>query len=148
SEQEKQELSDIRSAIAKLQSKPRTVTPIIFSLTHSGELEMLLAAGSCARFDLSGDGVARWWPWVKPDTGLLVWDQTNRGRVQSGIQLFGSSTWWIAWQNGYQPLALLDDNHDGWLAGTELRGLAVWCDRNGNGGADKGEVQPVRTLGI
>ncbi|MBI3760220.1 MAG: hypothetical protein HY269_10785 [Deltaproteobacteria bacterium] len=148
SEREQQELADIRSTIAKLQERPRAVTPIIFSLTQASTLESLLATGSCARFDLSGDGVPRWWPWLKPETGLLVWDQANNGRVQSGLQLFGSSTWWIAWQNGYQPLALLDDNHDGWLAGTELRGLAVWRDRNGNGSADKGEVQPVRALGI
>jgi hypothetical protein len=100
------------------------------------------------RFDLSGDGQPRLWPWVKPDTGLLVWDQTRKGRVRSGVQLFGSATWWIAWEHGYQPLALLDDNRDGWLAGTELNGLAVWRDGNSNGVADKGEVLPVQKLGI
>ncbi len=148
SEREQQELADIRDTIDKLQSKPRAVTPIIFSLTQAGALEDLLAERSRVRFDLSGDGVARWWPWVKPETGLLVWDQTNNGCVQSGVQLFGSSTWWIAWRNGYEPLALLDDNHDSWLAGAELKGLAVWRDRNSNGVADAGEVLPVRALGI
>jgi hypothetical protein len=147
-EREQQELADIRDTIAKLQSKPRMVTPIIFSLTQTGALEDLLAEHTCVRFDLGGDGVARWWPWVKPETGLLVWDQAKNGRVQSGIQLFGSSTWWIAWRNGYEPLALLDDDHDGWLAGAELRGLAVWRDRDSNGVADAGEVLPVRALGI
>jgi hypothetical protein len=148
SEPEQQELAEIRDTSAKLQSKPRVVTPIIFSLTQAGTLEDLLAERACVRFDLSGDGDPRWWPWVKPETGLLVWDQTNKGRVQSGIQLFGSSTWWIAWRNGYEPLALLDDNYDGWLAGAELRGLAVWRDRNSNGISESGEVLPVSKLGI
>jgi len=33
----------------------------------------------------------------------------------------------------------LDDNHDGWLTGNELHGLALWYDRNGNGKCDPGK---------
>jgi hypothetical protein len=146
--QEQAELLEIGNAITQLQHKPRVVTPIIFSLTQARPLTELLAPGTCVRFDLSGDGQPRLWPWVKPETGLLVWDQTRQGRVRSGVQLFGSSTWWIAWEHGYQPLALLDDNGDGWLAGAELHGLAVWRDRNTNGVSEPGEVAPVRQLGI
>ena len=42
----------------------------------------------------------------------------------------------------------LDNNHDGWLTGAELDGLAVWFDRNQNGRSDPGEVIPVDELGI
>jgi hypothetical protein len=45
-------------------------------------------------------------------------------------------------------LAALDDNGDGLLTGDELKGLAVWHDRNGNGVCDPGEVVPLVTLGI
>jgi hypothetical protein len=52
------------------------------------------------------------------------------------------------WKNGYEPLAALDNNGDGWLTGTELNGIAVWQDRNGNGRSDKGEVIPMEKMGI
>jgi hypothetical protein len=42
----------------------------------------------------------------------------------------------------------LDDDHDGWLRWNELKGLAVWCDANGNGRSEPGEVIPVERLGI
>jgi hypothetical protein len=34
------------------------------------------------------------------------------------------------------------------LSGSELRGLAVWFDRNSNGVSDPGEVVPIERLGI
>jgi hypothetical protein len=85
---------------------------------------------------------------VRPDTAILVWDPRRTGRVESGLQLFGSVTWWMAWQHGYQPLAALDDNQDCWLSGKELDGLAVWRDRNGNGVSDRGEVIPLSSMGV
>ena len=45
-------------------------------------------------------------------------------------------------------MALLDDNHDGWLAGSELKDLGVWQDRNSNGVSDPGEVQTLSAHGI
>ena len=51
-------------------------------------------------------------------------------------------------ENGYQALAALDDDGDGYLTGKELEGLAVWRDKNGNGICDAGEVVPVGQLGI
>jgi hypothetical protein len=57
-------------------------------------------------------------------------------------------TWWIFWKDGYQALAALDDNHDGWIRGPELAGLALWFDRNQNGISDPGEVVPIEETGI
>ncbi|MCI0336846.1 MAG: hypothetical protein L0226_04675, partial [Acidobacteria bacterium] len=145
---EVEELARVRESIAVLQEKPRAITPVIFALNRNATLDDLLATDKIVRFDLAGDGDPGWWPWVKPDTGILVWDPKRRGRVESGLQLFGSVTWWISWQHGYQPLAILDDNKDGWLAGKELDGLAVWRDRNSNGISEPGEVLPVKDLSI
>jgi hypothetical protein len=145
---EEEELSEVRKAVETLQDKPRAVTPIIFPLDRRADLEDLLAKDKLVRFDLAGDGEPGWWPWVKPTTGILVWDPKHSGRVQSGLQLFGSVTWWISWQNGYQPLATIDDNRDGWLEGKELDGLAVWRDRNTNGISEPGEVISAQSAGI
>jgi hypothetical protein len=85
---------------------------------------------------------------VKPGTAILVWDPKATGRIESGRQLFGSVTWWIFWRDGYAALDALDDDRDGWLSGEELKGLAVWVDRNGNGVSDAGEVMSVESLGV
>jgi hypothetical protein len=52
------------------------------------------------------------------------------------------------WKNGFEPLAALDDNGDGWLTERELDGIGVWQDRNGNGVSDQGEVIPAAQFGI
>jgi len=52
------------------------------------------------------------------------------------------------WRNGYEALTALDDDGNGWLEGKELRGIAVWCDKNGNGISDSGEVKPLDFYGI
>ena len=143
--QEGKEITTVRDSIAKLKQMPHAVTPIIFPLDRNAALDDLLDHKRIVRFDLDGDGQAEWWPWVKPETGILVWDPKRTGHVESGLQLFGSVTWWMAWQHGYQPLAALDDDQDGWLCGKELDGLVVWQDRNNNGLSERGEVLPVQS---
>lgn len=145
---ENRELKSVKAYIAKRKQKPRLITPIIFSLDRNVSLDDLLASDKVVRFDLAGDGKPGWWPWVKPDTGILVWDPKRTGIVESGLQLFGSVTWWIAWEHGYQPLAALDNDRDGWLSGDELNGLSVWRDKNTNGISEPGEVTPARALGV
>ena len=124
------------------------MTPLIFSMETALPLEDLLDPSRRVRFDLAGAGRPADWPWVRPETSLLVWDSAGTGRITSGRQLFGSVTWWIFWGHGYEPLALLDDDGDGWVAGRELAGLAVWRDRDGNGRSDPGEVIPAAQAGI
>ena len=63
-------------------------------------------------------------------------------------QMFGSVTWWIFFENGYQALDALDDNRNGQLAGDELIGIRVWFDKNSNGISEPGEVVDLNTLGI
>jgi tetratricopeptide (TPR) repeat protein len=144
----KAELAKIKKHIASLQRLPRAVTPIVFSLAKAAPLEALLQADTTVAFDLDGDGIARQWPWVKAETSILVWDPKRTGRIEDGRQLFGSVTWWIFWNHGYEPLAALDNDRDGWLTGDELAGLAVWRDRNTNGRSEAGEVTPLAQLPV
>lgn len=50
--------------------------------------------------------------------------------------------------SGYDALALLDDNHDGMLAGTELTGIRAWFDTHSDGICMPGEVRDLADLGI
>jgi hypothetical protein len=106
----------------------------------------LLQPGSAVEFDLRGFGQAEHWEWIKPELGLLVWDPLDQRQVKSGRQLFGHYTFRLFSENGYEALARLDDNHDGKISGSELIGLAVWFDRDGDGVSSRFEVSPVHDL--
>jgi len=146
---EKEQIAKTEDDLKALQGKPQgPVTPIIFSLQGPSRLEDLLAPDLTVKFNLDGTGRAQRWNWVKPETGILVWDLKGTGEITSGWQLFGSVSFFMFWEDGYRALDALDDNRDGKLDGDELRGLAVWFDRNSNGRADAGEVVPVEKCGI
>lgn len=68
--------------------------------------------------------------------------------MTSALQLFGSVTFWLFWNNGYEALATLDDNADGQLAGAELHHLALWRDANGNGTSEPCELSSLGKAGI
>jgi hypothetical protein len=138
----------IRVHIERLKEKPHAITPIIFPLHRPQSLDALLAPNKQVTFDLDGTRLHSRWPWVGRETGILVWDPNHTGKITSGLQLFGSLTWQMMWRNGYEPLAALDDDRNGWLEKSELKGLACWQDRNSNGKADPGEVVPLTSLGV
>ncbi len=138
----------IRKNLDRMNSLPRVMSPIIFSLDGPREIQDLLAPDQVVKFDLDGFARGSSWPWLKPDTFLLVWDPNRTGHINSGRQLFGSVTWWVFWKDGYQALAALDDNADGWLRGAELSGIGAWTDRNSNATSDPGEVISIELLGV
>lgn len=140
----------IAEGLKKLEALPenRAITPIVFSLNSSSSLSELLSPQTTSTFDIDGTGRDQDWPWLRPDTALLVWDPTASGHITSGRQLFGSVTWWMFFRNGYEALDALDDNADASLSGRELRGIAAWFDRNSNGRSDPGEVVSLASLGI
>lgn len=147
--EDKKLLPSIRRTLAKLRTlKSWMITPIIFSLEQRTRLSDLLAADSSVQFDLRGNGIAETWPWVKPTTCFLVWDEFDTGVITSGRQMFGSVTWWLFFRNGYRALDVLDDNRDGRLDGDELAGIAAWFDRNIDGVSDPGEVVSLESLRI
>lgn len=140
----------IAEGLKKLEALPKSglITPVVFSLNNSSSLSELLSPDTISAFDLDGTGRDQSWPWLRPDTALLVWDPSGLGGITSGRQLFGSVTWWMFFRNGYEALDALDDNADGSLSGRELRGIAAWFDRNSNGESDPGEVVSLASLGI
>ena len=145
---QKKEKAAIEAGLEKLGKKGRWITPIVFPTDHSRPLSSLFTERRTASFDLDGDGEPGAWPWPDAGTGILVWAPDDDVPVVSGRQLFGSVTWWIAWRNGYEPLAALDDDGDGALRGAELAGLGVWRDLDGNAVAAPGEVVPADVFGI
>jgi len=140
----------IKEGISRLEAKPENnaITPIVFSVDDHRSLDQLLAPETHVDFDLDGDGEVETWPWVRPDTAILVWDPDRTGEISSGRQLFGSVTWWLLFSDGYRAMDVLDDDRNGWLEGRELRGLALWFDRNSNGASDPGEVEPIENTPV
>ncbi|MCS7253418.1 MAG: hypothetical protein RMK18_03305 [Armatimonadota bacterium] len=144
---ERRELAEVDKTVAELKAIPRPITPIIFPLHHPLPLSELVSSHSVT-FDLDGDGIKERWQWVTKKACFLVWDGERTGQIKSGLQLFGSVTWWMFWRNGYEALAALDDDGNGWLEGKELDGIFIWHDRNSNGVSENGEVFPTEKLGI
>jgi hypothetical protein len=145
------EILELRERVKKVDELPRWITPIVIPLmpSRAARLTALQLVDDDARvmFDLDGTGPKRW-TWITPDAAWLVYDHFGTGRITSGLQLFGNVTFWAFWQNGYHVLRALDDDGDGEVRGAELRGLALWHDRNSNGVSERGEVRPVGEWGI
>ena len=149
SEAEKRNSAAVQENLKKLEAlQIRVITPIIFSLQAHSSLAELLAEDTRVRFDLDGDDVVELRPWVRPTTGILVWDPRRTGLITSGRQMFGSVTWWLFFADGYQALDVLDDDRDGTLAGPELAGISVWFDRDSDGISDTAEVLPIEQLAV
>lgn len=148
SEEERNKLPEIKENIKKLDKMGGAITPIVFSLEKTISPTNLLERNLQVNFDLDGDGANELWPWVKPSTGILVWNEKGKGEITSGRQMFGSVTWWLFFNDGYHALDCLDDNRDGSLSGEELSGISVWFDTNSNGKSEKDEIKSLDELGI
>jgi hypothetical protein len=145
---DREEIDRLRALAAEAARRPRAITPIAVPLRNGiGALEIVNERASVA-FDLDGGGLPQRWNWIRPTAAWLVFDRHNTGSITSGLQLFGSVTFWLFWQNGYDALRALDDDGDRRIAGAELTGLALWHDRNADGVSDRGEVRPVSEWGI
>lgn len=147
-EKDKDEIKRLDQRAAELNQRPRGITPIVVPLRDGLAISELVDHGARVAFDADGSALPQTWSWISSDAGWLVWDRRSTGRVSSGLELFGSVTYWLFWDNGYQALAALDDDGDGRLAGKELTGLALWQDANRNGMSEPGEVQPLAAYGI
>ncbi len=143
------EIAELEAATRKLRALPRPVTPIVMPLDpRARSLAALVDPASEVRFDLDGSGLPKRWGWLRDDAAWLVWDPAARGAIASGLQLFGSVSFWVFWQDGYEALAALDDDGDGQLRGAELTGLALWHDADLDGQSAPGEVTPLDRAGI
>jgi hypothetical protein len=147
-EKDKAEITALKGKADKLEALPRPVTPIVVPLRSGLVATDLEDREAAVAFDADGTGLRRRWTWITRDAAWLVHDPKRSGQITSGLQLFGSVTFWMFWDTGYDALAALDDNHDGRLTGAELEGLALWHDANGNGVSDPGEVKSLSEVGI
>jgi tetratricopeptide (TPR) repeat protein len=147
-DKDKEEIETLRERTKKLEALPRPITPLVIPLAEGLAASDLEDRDARVAFDADGSGLKRKWTWITPKAGWLVYDPQGKGEVSSALQMFGSVSFWLFWDNGYQALAALDDNGDGELTGAELRHLAIWQDVNGNGICDPGEVRPLADWGI
>jgi hypothetical protein len=145
---DQQEIAALKERTAQVRRIPRPMTPIAIPLRDGLKARDLEDRAASVAFDLDGTGLPQRWTWITRDAGWLVYDRRGTGKVDSALQLFGNVTFWLFWENGYQALAALDEDGDGWLTGRELHGLAIWQDLNGNGVCDPGEVKSLAEWGI
>ena len=145
---DKEEIAKLRGYSLQLEKMARAITPIVIPLGGRLAVEDLVDRSAVVAFDADGSGLRRSWTWITPDAGWLVFDSRQTRQIQSGLQLFGSVTFWLFWDNGYEALRSLDDDGDGRLRGKELAGLAIWRDVNGNGISEPGEVTPLAAWNI
>ena len=141
------EIATLRERSQKLRRLPRPITPIAVPLRDGLSLGSVLDDDAAVRFDADGFG-RRSWTWITPDAAWLVYDQVGRGEIRSALQLFGSVSFWMFWDTGYDAMRALDDDGDGRLAGHELRDLGLWRDANSNGVSERGEVRALAAYGI
>jgi hypothetical protein len=126
-------------------------TPIVLDLNGDGVSTQSINAG--VRFDLLAQGQAVNTGWVSSTDGLLARDLNHDGVINSGAELFGSSTVMANGQkaqNGYQALSELDSNRDGVVNSQDLgfNDLRVWVDSNSDGITDQGELKTLADLKI
>lgn len=112
------------------------------------------------RFDLMGDGHAEQMAWTNPATeeAFLWLDVRPNGRVDNGLELFGTGTVLPSGrraQNGFEALALYDSpehggNGDGVIDSADrIWGrLRLWVDRNHNGVSENSETMPIHQAGV
>lgn len=141
------EIVDVRAKSAELERGFASITPLVVPLHPDCQAEALIQPGS-VRFDLDGFGIRTFHQWPGRQSGWLVYDADRSGSITSGLQMFGQSTFWIFWRDGYEALSALDANDDGIVEGAETDGLAVWTDLNCNGKSDPGEVRTLKQCGI
>ena len=147
-EKDREELVILKKRVAIMSQISRAITPIAVPLSEGLKVADLTDLGARVSFDADGSGKGGNWSWITRDAAWLVFDLKGDGQVTSGLQLFGSVTFWLFWNDGYEALDTLDDNADGQLSGAELQHLALWRDANGNGISEPGELTSLGKAGI
>jgi tetratricopeptide (TPR) repeat protein len=142
------EIKELKQRQEALERLPRAITPIAIPLRDGIAPHAIHDPAARVIFDADGSGSKRAWSWIGPDAGWLVYDADGTAAITSALQLFGSVSFWLFWENGYDALSALDDNADGEVSGAETRNLAIWADRNRNGISERHEVAPLTAHGI
>lgn len=104
-------------------------TPIAIDVDRSGAVEHI--EGTFV-IDITADGNPETLSeWFAPTEAILIdTKHAITGGVVTGHHLFGDMG--RTYVDGFEKLALLDENDDGVVSGDELDGLALWIDSNSN----------------
>jgi hypothetical protein len=126
-------------------------TPLVLDLDGNGIQSTPLSDG--VMFDLLATGSRIPTGWVGDRDGLLVRDVNLNGVIDSGAELFGSSTVLPSGEkalDGFQALAAMDSNHDGIIDASDqyFSSLMVWQDANQDGISQQDELHTLGDLSI
>jgi hypothetical protein len=118
-------------------------TPLVLDLNGDGV--QTTSFSESMLFDLLATGTKQSVGWVSKQDGLLALDLNGDGQINSGAELFGSSTVLpngAHAADGWVALKTLDSNGDGKLDAqdAQFNQLRVWVDANGNGQTDAKEL--------
>jgi hypothetical protein len=147
-EKDAKEITELGQRATTLQALPHPVTPIAIPLEAGLTERDIHDRTARVKFDADGTGLPNRWTWINNKAGWLVYDVNGHGQIDSATQLFGSATFMMFWENGYDALSSLDDNQDGKIEAAELTHLAIWRDANSNGISEQGEVKPLAYYNI
>ncbi len=119
-------------------------TPLVLSFDERA----VSFGASDATFDLSRNGVSQTTDWPAHQTPWLALDRNGNGRIDSGAELFGSSTKigsGVFADNGFSALRQLDDNHDGFITAEDAAWsqLTLWRDRDADRVSSSAELSPL-----
>jgi hypothetical protein len=91
--------------------------------------------------------------WPSAATPWLALDRDHNGSIDSGTELFGSSTKLVNGRfagNGFEALAELDDHRDGTIDAKDGAwcNLLAWTDRNNDGVSQGDELASLESIGV
>ena len=121
----------------RLGDAARKVDPLV--LNFSGSAAQL--TDQRFAFNLDADGSNEQINFVGQGSGFLVFDRNNDGRINNGQELFGPTS-----GDGFQELAVLDDDKNGWIDENDAayQQLQVWS-RNA---ANEDQLQSLTEAGV
>jgi hypothetical protein len=131
-----------------------THSPLVLDLEGDGIVPTSVVTG--VSFDLMGIGEIKT-AWVQGDDALLALDRNGNGRIDSGKELFGSSTSLagVPADNGFKALAELDRSSQGGngngridAGDKQFSDLRVWQDANRDGVSQREELLPLSKVGV
>ena len=133
-------------------------SPIAFDLNNDGQIgvsgetssinkDLNVNIGKTVSFDIDADGTKDKIEWFKANEDGILIDNRDGKAISSmdGSRLFGDEGG--KYNDGYEKLALLDENKDGKISKEELDGLNLWVD-DGDALLEKGELKTLEELGI
>lgn len=125
-------------------------TPLALDWNHDGTFQTAFSdIGKMVSFDFNDSGMPILVEWLKPDDRWLAIDLNNNGKIDSGAELFGSSTTLRdtlplaqTAADGFEALAQYDTNHDGVIDRLDpvFSRLLLWEDKNSNALSESGEL--------